>query len=258
MEGRLKDVIVTGGENVSPQAVEAVLCAHPSVADAAVRGLPDPEWGEAVTAFVVERAPVSDYELLGFCRERLAGLPGAQEGDPRRRPAAHRGRKAAARTGSARDNRAVAETDVEVVRQFLAAMPEDWVAAHADDPRPTRMAAEMLPLTHPEFELHAPSEMIELGAPPVGGRPWFELFGEWLETFATYTERYTDFIDAGPGVVLIYATIGGTTATDGVAITREAGAVYRLEGRPDQEHRALLRPRRGQGGRRPRSRVPPR
>ena len=73
VEGRLKDVIVTGGENVAPPAVEAVLSAHPSVADAAVAGAPDPEWGEAVTAFVVERAPVSDYELLGFCRERLAG-----------------------------------------------------------------------------------------------------------------------------------------------------------------------------------------
>ena len=73
VEGRLKDVIVTGGENVVPPAVEAVLCGHPSIADAAVAGVPDPEWGEAVTAFVVERAPVSDYELLGFCRERLAG-----------------------------------------------------------------------------------------------------------------------------------------------------------------------------------------
>jgi O-succinylbenzoic acid--CoA ligase len=73
VEGRLKDVIVTGGENVAPAAVEAVLCAHPSIVDAAVAGVSDPEWGEAVTAFVVERAPVSDYELLAFCRERLAG-----------------------------------------------------------------------------------------------------------------------------------------------------------------------------------------
>ena len=117
-----------------------------------------------------------------------------------------------------------------IVKRFLEAMPEDWVAAHADPSETERMASEMLPLTHPDFELHAPSEMIELGAPAVGGRPWFELFGEWLETFATYTERYTDFIDTGPGVVLIYATIGGTTATDGVSITRDAGAVYRLEG----------------------------
>jgi o-succinylbenzoate---CoA ligase len=73
VEGRLKDVIVTGGENVAPAAVESVLAAHPSVADAAVAGVPDAEWGEAVTAFVVERSPVSDYELLAFCRERLAG-----------------------------------------------------------------------------------------------------------------------------------------------------------------------------------------
>ena len=124
----------------------------------------------------------------------------------------------------------MAEADVAVVKRFLAAMPGDWVAAYRDDSEAARMASEMLPLTHPAFELHAPSEMIELGAPAVGGRPWFELFGEWLETFATYTERYTDFIAAGPGVVLIYATIGGTTATDGVAIAREAGAVYRLEG----------------------------
>ncbi len=73
VEGRIKELIVTGGEKVAPAAVEAALTAHPSVADAAVAGRPDPEWGEAVTAFVVERRPVADYELLAFCRERLAG-----------------------------------------------------------------------------------------------------------------------------------------------------------------------------------------
>ncbi|HEX2162090.1 MAG TPA: AMP-binding protein [Thermoleophilaceae bacterium] len=71
--GRLKELIVSGGEKVAPAAVEAVLAAHPAVADAGVAGTPDPDWGEAVTAFVVERHPVSDYDLLGFCRERLAG-----------------------------------------------------------------------------------------------------------------------------------------------------------------------------------------
>ncbi|HYJ00069.1 MAG TPA: AMP-binding protein [Thermoleophilaceae bacterium] len=73
VEGRIKELIVTGGEKVAPAAVEAVLAAHPAIADAGVAGLPDPDWGEAVTAFVVERSPVSDYDLLAFCRERLAG-----------------------------------------------------------------------------------------------------------------------------------------------------------------------------------------
>ena len=73
VEGRIKELIVTGGEKVAPAAVEAVLCAHPAVADAGVGATPDPDWGEAVTAYVVERRAVSDYELLAFCRERLAG-----------------------------------------------------------------------------------------------------------------------------------------------------------------------------------------
>ena len=71
--GRIKELIVSGGEKVAPAAVEAVLAAHPAVADAGVAGTPDPDWGEAVTAFVVERSPVSDYDLLAFCRDRLAG-----------------------------------------------------------------------------------------------------------------------------------------------------------------------------------------
>jgi o-succinylbenzoate---CoA ligase len=73
VEGRLTDLIVTGGENVAPAVVEAALLAHPGIADAGVTGEPDAEWGEAVTAYVVERRPVPDYELLSFARERLAG-----------------------------------------------------------------------------------------------------------------------------------------------------------------------------------------
>jgi o-succinylbenzoate---CoA ligase len=73
VEGRTKELIVTGGEKVAPAAVEAVLAAHPAIADVGVAGTPDRDWGEAVTAYVVERSPVSDYDLLAFCRERLAG-----------------------------------------------------------------------------------------------------------------------------------------------------------------------------------------
>ncbi|MGY2078319.1 o-succinylbenzoate--CoA ligase [Modestobacter sp. SYSU DS0657] len=53
VHGRLDDVVISGGVNVSPQAVEAALREHPSVADAVVTGLPDPEWGQRVVAAVV-------------------------------------------------------------------------------------------------------------------------------------------------------------------------------------------------------------
>ncbi len=69
--GRLKELIVTGGENVAPLEVEQVLLAHPAVSDAGVAGLPDPEWGEAVTAFVVLNGPAGTGELRDWCRERL-------------------------------------------------------------------------------------------------------------------------------------------------------------------------------------------
>jgi acyl-CoA synthetase (AMP-forming)/AMP-acid ligase II len=72
VEGRLKNLIVTGGENVAAEEVERVLCDHPAVTDAAVIGLPDPEWGEAVTAFVVLNADAPD--LLDHCRANLAAF----------------------------------------------------------------------------------------------------------------------------------------------------------------------------------------
>jgi O-succinylbenzoic acid--CoA ligase len=68
--GRKADTIVTGGENVAPAEVEAVLAAHPDVVDAAVVGRPDPEWGEALVALIVGAADPDD--LRDFCRERLA------------------------------------------------------------------------------------------------------------------------------------------------------------------------------------------
>jgi len=71
---RTSDMIVTGGYNVYPRDVEDILCSHPSVVEAAVVGIPDETWGEAVTAFVVPRGEgVEEAELLAFARERLAG-----------------------------------------------------------------------------------------------------------------------------------------------------------------------------------------
>lgn len=85
---RLKDMIVSGGENIYPAEVENVLMSHPAVADAAVIGVPDERWGERPLAIVVrnprpdpgpggtgtDRSGADDEELLAWCRERLAGF----------------------------------------------------------------------------------------------------------------------------------------------------------------------------------------
>ena len=65
-------MIVSGGENVYPAEVEAVLHDHPAVADVAVVGIADERWGEVCAAFVVVASPVSEDELQAHCRERLA------------------------------------------------------------------------------------------------------------------------------------------------------------------------------------------
>jgi fatty-acyl-CoA synthase len=70
--GRLKDMVVSGGENIYPAEIEAVLHEHPAVADAAVVGVPDERWGEVCVAFVVLDAPVSDEDLRRHCADRLA------------------------------------------------------------------------------------------------------------------------------------------------------------------------------------------
>jgi long-chain acyl-CoA synthetase len=79
---RLTDVVISGGENVFPAEVEAVLVQHPGVADAAVIGIPDDRWGETVHAIVVPSsgAPgasgpgLDPAELVGWARQRLAGF----------------------------------------------------------------------------------------------------------------------------------------------------------------------------------------
>jgi fatty-acyl-CoA synthase len=72
--GRLKEMYISGGENVYPAEVERVLEEHPDVAEAAVVGVPDPEWGEVGHAWVVPRRQTLDREaLLEWTRGRLAG-----------------------------------------------------------------------------------------------------------------------------------------------------------------------------------------
>ena len=75
IKDRLKDVIISGGENISSVAVEAALCEHPAVLLAAVVAKPDDKWGETPCAFVELRRgkDASEEELMDFCRVKLAG-----------------------------------------------------------------------------------------------------------------------------------------------------------------------------------------
>lgn len=70
---RSKDMIVSGGENVYCSEVEEALYKHPAVLEAAVFGVPDEDWGEAVHAVVVPRESVTSEDLIEFCREHIAG-----------------------------------------------------------------------------------------------------------------------------------------------------------------------------------------
>ena len=73
--GRVDDMIITGGENVSPVEVESCLSLHPAVSEVAVAGLPHERWGKIVCAFIKRRATVSADELDAFCRSsELAGF----------------------------------------------------------------------------------------------------------------------------------------------------------------------------------------
>jgi len=75
IEGRIKDMIIRGGENIYPREIEEALFAHPAVAEVAVVGVPDATWGEVAAAFIRavpgQPAPAPE-ELRTWCRERLA------------------------------------------------------------------------------------------------------------------------------------------------------------------------------------------
>ena len=73
---RMKDMLISGGENVYPAEIENMLLGHPALADAAVIGLPSPKWGEVPLAVVVTKkgASLTEAELLDWCKGRLAGF----------------------------------------------------------------------------------------------------------------------------------------------------------------------------------------
>ena len=74
IEGRVKEMIIRGGENIYPREIEQLLYAHPGVADVAVVGVPDDRWGEQVAAFIrpASGSAVTPDELADYCRSRLA------------------------------------------------------------------------------------------------------------------------------------------------------------------------------------------
>ena len=76
IQDRIKDMIVSGGENVYPAEIESALFEHPAVADAAVIGVPSEQWGEAILAFLVLKPgeSVTSDDLVEFCRSSLAGF----------------------------------------------------------------------------------------------------------------------------------------------------------------------------------------
>jgi len=76
LAGRADDMIIRGGENISPEEVEDVLHSHPKIDEAAVIGVPDPEWGQQPRAVVVLKKgeTATGEEIIEYCSPRLAGF----------------------------------------------------------------------------------------------------------------------------------------------------------------------------------------
>src|SRR5260370_5288062 len=76
IQDRIKDMIISGGENIYPAEVEAILAAHPNVVDVAVIGVPDDTWGEAVKAIVIKKPNpgLPADQLIDLSQDKLAGF----------------------------------------------------------------------------------------------------------------------------------------------------------------------------------------
>jgi len=74
LRDRMKDIIISGGENISTIEVEQTVAKHPAVLECAVVAIPDPHWGERPKAFVTlkQGAPATEQDIIAFCREHLA------------------------------------------------------------------------------------------------------------------------------------------------------------------------------------------
>ena len=92
IQDRIKDMIISGGENIYPAEVENAVFGHPAVAEVAVIGVPDDKWGESVRAIVVKKpgAEVSADEIIAYARERIAAYKSPKVGGVHRRHAAQR------------------------------------------------------------------------------------------------------------------------------------------------------------------------
>ena len=83
IQDRIKDMIVSGGENIYSTEVEAALFAHPDVLDAAVIGIPDEKYGEVVKACIVKKegSKINEDDLINFCKDRIASYKKPQSID---------------------------------------------------------------------------------------------------------------------------------------------------------------------------------